>query len=128
PSRTAAAATGSRAAPRPARPRSAPACAATRSPRGAHRRRTLAEAPLTAGEEGQRLLEVGGREVRPQALGEIELGVRQLPEKKIADAVLATGTDVEGGVGEPRERQCPGKARLGDLLRAHGPARTLSRK
>ncbi len=34
-------------------------------------------------------------EVRPEQVGEIQLGIGQLPEQEVADAVLATGTDTQ---------------------------------
>src|SRR5438270_54340 len=34
-------------------------------------------------------------EIRPEQIGEVELGVGELPEKKVRDALLAAGTDEE---------------------------------
>ncbi|MNH09764.1 hypothetical protein D3C79_692250 [compost metagenome] len=36
-------------------------------------------------------------EVRPEQVGEVQLGVGQLPQQEVADAVLATGTDAQIG-------------------------------
>ncbi|MNO84707.1 hypothetical protein D3C76_760570 [compost metagenome] len=36
-------------------------------------------------------------EVRPVQVGEIQLGIGQLPQQEIADAPLATGTDTQVG-------------------------------
>src|SRR5712671_1171478 len=40
-----------------------------------------------------RALQVGSSEIRPPAIGEIQLGVGAFPEKKIAQALLAAGAD-----------------------------------
>ena len=34
-------------------------------------------------------------EVRPEQVGEVQLGIGQLPQQKIADAMLATGADTQ---------------------------------
>ena len=65
----------------------------------------LAEAPLAAGKECQRRLEVGGLEIRPQARGEVQLGVGQVPQQEIADALLAAGADEQVRLRQPGERQ-----------------------
>jgi hypothetical protein len=46
-------------------------------------------------ELGNRLLEVGSGEVRPAAIGEIELGVSAFPEKKVAQPLFPAGADQE---------------------------------
>ena len=52
-----------------------------------------------------RRVERGRVEVRPQQVGEIELGVGELPEQEIADALLAAGADEEIGLGRVRHRK-----------------------
>ena len=52
-----------------------------------------AEATFAPGKRAQRQIELCMIEVRPQHRREIKLGVRQLPQKKVTDALLATGTD-----------------------------------
>jgi len=42
-----------------------------------------------------RVLEIGGREVRPAAVGKIELGVGALPQQEVAQTLLAAGADQE---------------------------------
>src|SRR4051812_22990427 len=51
------------------------------------------EAPDARLIRGQRLLEVGAREVRPQDLGEVELAVGRLPHQEVRDPLLAAGAD-----------------------------------
>src|SRR5690554_2183960 len=46
---------------------------------------------LAAGEGYQRILECLFVEIRPQDVGEIELGICELPQQEIADALLAAG-------------------------------------
>jgi hypothetical protein len=56
-----------------------------------------AEAPLPAREIAQRSLEFGLVEIGPERVAEIELGVGQVPEQEIADALLAARADEEIG-------------------------------
>ncbi len=44
-------------------------------------------------EVAYRAFEIGDRKVRPQALGEMELGVSALPQQEIAQSLLTAGTD-----------------------------------
>ena len=46
-------------------------------------------------EVAYRAFEIGGRKVRPQALGEMDLGVSAFPQQKIAQSLLTAGTDQE---------------------------------
>src|SRR5579862_4550592 len=57
------------------------------------------EAALAAAVGGDRLVERGGPEIGPQRLGEVELRVRELPEKEVRHARLAPGADEEVGLG-----------------------------
>ena len=66
-----------------------------------------AEAPLAPLEVLQRQVEGVGVEVGPQAWREVELGVGQLPENEVGDALLAAGADAE------IHRRHPGQAQLG---------------
>ena len=52
-----------------------------------------AEAAGATGVFGQRGVELGGIEVRPEAIGEVELGVCRLPDQEVADALLAAGAN-----------------------------------
>src|SRR5690242_4630047 len=75
----------------------------TRSDEPRSRRRTevistpseTADARLVGGE---RLLEVRPREVRPQHVGEMQLGVGGLPQQVVRDPLLARGPDQQIGV------------------------------
>src|SRR5688572_1190661 len=51
------------------------------------------EAALTLLVRADRRLEGRGIEIRPQRFGEIELGVGELPQQKVADALLAARAD-----------------------------------
>ena len=67
-------------------------------------------------------------EVRPEQVGEIQLGIGQLPQQEIADAVLATGADAQ--VGQRQVARC--QARLqqfgGDVFRAQMPGLHFTRQ
>ena len=104
--RTAAIATARRATARRAGP------GRGRGPRGrgsAAPRALPAEPARAPGELEQRLVEGGRAEVRPQAVGEHELGVGGLPDEEVADPLLAAGADDEVGV-----RQAARVQRLAD--------------
>src|SRR5512134_174367 len=58
-----------------------------------------AEAPLAPAVRGERFFERRGIEVGPQRLGEVELGVGELPQQEVADALLAAGADEEVRLG-----------------------------
>src|SRR5689334_20796813 len=61
----------------------------------------LARAPETALARAvgtDRRIERGGVEIGPQRVGEIKLGVGQLPEQEVADALLAAGADEQIGL------------------------------
>src|SRR6476646_9534196 len=57
-----------------------------------------AEPAPAVGELGQRLLQRGAREVRPQLVAEDELGVGRLPQQVIGQAPLAARADDQVGV------------------------------
>ena len=59
-------------------------------------RRTVA--PLALLELGHRAFKLMFGKVRPQGIGEHELGVRQLPQKKVAEPLFAAGPDQEIGI------------------------------
>ena len=64
-----------------------------------------AEAALAPAVRGDRGVERRGVEVGPQRLGEVELGVRELPQQEVADALLAAGADEEVGLGRVAHRE-----------------------
>src|ERR1700737_517284 len=55
------------------------------------------DAPLVGGD---RLVEVGIGEIGPERLGAVELGVRRLPEQKIAESHFAGGADHQVRIGQ----------------------------
>src|SRR6476661_2698237 len=76
--------------------------------------RGQAEPPLAARELGDGAGEIVVREVRPQGVAEVELGVGKVPQKEIADALVASGTDEEVGLRHAVELQLRGEGRLVD--------------
>src|SRR5689334_11743252 len=64
-----------------------------------------AEAPLAPLVRRDRLAERLGAEIGPERLGEVELGVGELPEQEVGDALLAAGADEEVGLGRIGHRQ-----------------------
>src|SRR5262245_25184292 len=64
-----------------------------------------AEAPLARAVGNDGRVERGGVEVGPQRFGEVKLGVGQLPEQEVADALLAAGADEEVGLRRVAHRQ-----------------------
>src|SRR5213075_2842519 len=79
---------------------------------GRHLLAGAAEAPLAAGVGGDRLVERRGVEIRPQRLGEVELGVGELPEEEVADALLAARADKEIGLRRVAHREVLRQRRL----------------
>src|SRR5687768_11580399 len=73
-----------------------------------------AEASLAAAIGGEGLLQRGGAEIGPQGVGEVELGVRELPEQEVGDALLAAGADEEVRLRRVGHRQARGEALFGD--------------
>jgi hypothetical protein len=49
---------------------------------------------------GNGALQVLFCKVRPEGAGDVQLGIRGLPEKKIADPVFAAGSDEQIGIGQ----------------------------
>src|SRR5688572_18570152 len=64
-----------------------------------------AEAPLALAVRPDRLVERRSVEIRPQRLGEIELGISELPEEEVRDALLAPGADEQIGLGRIAHRE-----------------------
>src|SRR5207244_13474826 len=73
-----------------------------------------AEAALSPAEFADRRGEIGGADIRPVAVAEVELGVRALPQQEVAEALLAAGADEEIDVGEEEARLDRGTAGGGD--------------
>ena len=79
-------------------PQSAARALATRHQRGLRRRaaaRWCGRSGARAADRRRSPVERGGIEIGPQRVGEIELGVGELPQQEIADALLAAGADEE---------------------------------
>ena len=66
---------------------------------GRRRGREPSEAAFPAGVPGERLVEVGRPDVRPEPVAEEELGVGSLPDEEVADPPLAAGPDDEVDLG-----------------------------
>src|SRR5688572_3537776 len=64
-----------------------------------------AEAPLAPAVRRDRLVERRAVEIGPQRLGEIKLGVGELPQQKVGDALLAPGADEKIGLGRIAHRE-----------------------
>src|SRR2546423_13758785 len=96
--------------------RSAPVTLPSGLGRGSSRH-GVPEAPLAAGEERERLLQVRHREIRPQPRTEIQLRVGDIPEQEVADAVLTAGANQKTRGRHSRERELPGEGGLAHILR-----------
>src|SRR5687768_10190109 len=86
----------------------APPAASARLAGGRVRGELLAGAPeaaLAALVGGDGLVERLRAEVRPEGLREVELGVGELPEEEVRDALLAAGADEEVGLGRVVHRE-----------------------
>src|SRR5919108_5564539 len=57
-----------------------------------------AEPALAPRVRGDGLVQGFGAEVGPERIGEVELGVRELPEEEVGDALLAARADEEVGL------------------------------
>ena len=77
-----------------------------------------AESPVAALVFLQRLVERALIEVRPQAVDEVQLGVRALPQQEIAQALFASGADQQVDF---RCRQC----RVVHFCESFGEARAV---
>src|SRR5690606_8903222 len=64
-----------------------------------------AEASLAPAERLDRAVERDDVEVGPERVGEIQLGVGELPQQEITDALLAAGADEQIGLGRVGHRQ-----------------------
>ena len=73
-----------------------------------------AVAPLALLVVDQRVEQARARKIRPQSFGDVNFGVGDLPEKKIADAHFAAGANQKIGIGQAR-----GVQMLGDRLLVH---------
>src|SRR6185312_13225992 len=80
---------------------------------------SCAVASLALGELLDRGVEVGLGEIRPEGVGEDELGVGPLPQQEVAGALLPAGADDEVRVGLPGGVQVLPEALLVDLLGWH---------
>src|SRR6185437_3127976 len=72
------------------------------------------EAALPAAVGGDGFVERLGAEVGPQRVGEVELGVGELPEEEVGDALLAAGADEEVGLRRVAHGEEAPEALLGD--------------
>src|SRR5687767_13613403 len=74
------------------------------------------EPPLAALEVRDCVEELALPEVRPQGVGDVDLRVRDLPEKEIADAHLAARANEQIGVGNSGRPEMRGHERLVDVV------------
>ena len=72
-------------------------------------------------------VEGGRREVGPQHVGEVELGVRRLPDQEVADALLATGADEQVEIGQVGRVQARPNGLLVDRRPGARPSRQRRR-
>src|SRR5476651_1716638 len=84
--------------------------------------------PLAFAELGDRLLEMLLAEIRPQGVDEHEFGVGALPEKEIADALLAAGANEQIRIGDARSQELALEARFVDLVGRNLSRRDLARE
>src|SRR6266404_3925815 len=77
-----------------------------------------AKAPLALSIRLERVLEGLLVEVRPQAVGEVQLGVRALPQQEVAQAPLAAGANQQIHLGRRRQGMI-------DVREPRGEARTV---
>src|SRR5690349_15886407 len=96
--------------------------------RSAHLFAGQAEATFARGEGSQCRLEVRHVEIGPQRLADVQLGVGQIPQQEIADAVIATGADEQIRIADLRERELARETLLVDLLGTQRTARDLRRQ
>src|SRR5262245_29870808 len=72
------------------------------------------EAALALLVRDDRPVETGGVKIGPQGVGEVELGIGQLPQHEVADALLAAGPDEQIRLGSVVERQVRGEVALAE--------------
>src|SRR5262245_21686623 len=77
-----------------------------------------AVAPVAAVELAHRVAQALLVEVRPQRLGEYQLGVGRLPQQEVGQALLAGGADQQVGIGNVDGLQVARVARLIDFIGA----------
>src|SRR5262245_25574473 len=73
-------------------------------------------APFARRERVQRRLELGTAEIRPQRVAHVQLGIGQVPQQEIADAVVATGADEEVRIADFAQRELAREAGFVDGL------------
>ena len=76
-----------------------------------------AEAAFAALEVGDGFEQMDAAEVGPEALGDEDLGVGDLPQKIVGDAHLARGADEQIGVGHVRRVEMAVDVFFGDAVR-----------
>src|ERR1700760_986090 len=81
-------------------------------------RRGLAEAPLALRKVLERLREMHPGEFRPEHLGEIQLRISEVPQQKVADALLAASADEQIRVGDAGKRKPGADGRRVDIFGA----------
>lgn len=69
--------------------------------RGRDGHRDAAKTPIARMEIADSALQIGGVEIGPHALGEMQFGVGAFPEEKIAEPLLSSGANQQIHVGEP---------------------------
>src|SRR5215212_9434856 len=57
-------------------------------------------------------------EIRPQRVAEVQLGVREVPQQEVADALLAAGADQQIGIRQAGEREVTAELCFVDVFRA----------
>src|SRR5437588_7436696 len=88
--------------------------------------RPRSKAPHPALVGGERLVEVGFAEIRPERLGAVKLGVGRLPQEEIAQPHLAGSPDHQVGVGQATGVEMRRQARLIELGQIGALARQLA--
>src|SRR5262245_61969180 len=75
------------------------------------------EAAIALLEIGDRPVEIGGAEVRPEDRRDPQLGVGDLPQQEVRDAHLPAGADQEIRIRHVTGVECAADVRLADVLR-----------
>src|SRR5688572_23504567 len=81
-----------------------------------------AEAALASAECGERSLEVRLVEIRPQHIADVDLGIGEIPQQEIADAMIAAGADEQVRIRHVAEAEFFREARLVDGVDTDGAA------
>src|SRR6188508_2682147 len=87
-----------------------------------------AETALATRERDERVFEVLNAEIGPQRLADVKLGIREIPEKEVADAVITARADEEVGVGHVAQLQLPAKTAFVDRVDGQRAAGHLRRE